>query len=64
MIWELLFIFFIVLIGAFVQGASGFGLGLVVMGFLPFILTVKESTLLVLSFLAATALIILFKNYR
>ncbi|AXF57253.1 sulfite exporter TauE/SafE family protein [Salicibibacter kimchii] len=64
MVWELLFVVFIVLVGAFVQGASGFGLGLVVMGFLPFILSVKESTLLVLSFLAATALTILVKNYR
>ncbi|QQK79107.1 sulfite exporter TauE/SafE family protein [Salicibibacter cibi] len=64
MVWELLFIVLIVLIGAFVQGASGFGLGLVVMGFLPFMLSVQESTLLVLSFLAVTAVTILIKNYR
>ncbi|SDI92021.1 sulfite exporter TauE/SafE family protein [Natribacillus halophilus] len=64
MFWELLLVFVIVMIGAFVQGASGFGLGLVAMGFLPLILTIQESTLLVLSFIAATALTILVRHYK
>ncbi|MBB6451161.1 hypothetical protein HNR44_003155 [Geomicrobium halophilum] len=62
--WDVVLIFVIVFIGAFVQGASGFGVGLVVMGFLPMFLTVIESTLLALSLLMVTALTILFKYYK
>ncbi len=64
MIWELLFIFLIILIGGFVQGASGFGLGLVVMGFLPLMLTIKESTLIVIALLLVASLSILRKIYK
>lgn len=35
MLWEYIFIFFIILIGSFIQGSTGFGMGLFVMGFLP-----------------------------
>ncbi|MDQ0253068.1 putative membrane protein YfcA [Evansella vedderi] len=45
----MLFIFFILLFGSFIQGASGFGFGIIAMSFLPFLFTVKESTLLVVS---------------
>ncbi|WP_100401139.1 sulfite exporter TauE/SafE family protein [Bacillus sp. FJAT-44742] len=64
MVWELVLVFFIVLLGGFIQGATSFGLGLVVMGFLPLFLTIKESTLLVLSLLFVASLHILLKYRR
>ncbi|WP_198507812.1 sulfite exporter TauE/SafE family protein [Bacillus sp. FJAT-45037] len=64
MIWEFVFIFIVVLIGGFVQGVSGFGLGLVVMGFLPLILSLKDSTLLVMSLLLVASLSIAVKTYK
>lgn len=45
---EWILIILILFIGSFIQGVSGFGFGLFSMGLLPFLLTVKESTLLVL----------------
>jgi uncharacterized protein len=38
----------ILLLGSFIQGVSGFGLGLISMSFLPILLSLKDSTLLVL----------------
>ncbi|PYZ96536.1 hypothetical protein CR205_12540 [Alteribacter lacisalsi] len=64
MILEILFLFAIVLVGGFVQGVSGFGLGLVVMGFLPFLFTVKESALLVMVLLLAASLSVLVRTWR
>lgn len=49
MVIELAIIFVILLIGSFIQGISGFGFGLFAMSFLPFMFTVKESTLLVVA---------------
>ncbi|MBU8906524.1 sulfite exporter TauE/SafE family protein [Desertibacillus haloalkaliphilus] len=46
---EWLIVFLILFVGSFVQGVSGFGFGLLAMGFLPLLFTVKESTLLVVS---------------
>lgn len=39
----------ILLIGSFLQGIAGFGSGLLAMGLIPLVLTVKESTLLLLA---------------
>ncbi|WP_026691262.1 sulfite exporter TauE/SafE family protein [Alteribacter aurantiacus] len=64
MIIELILLFLIILVGGFVQGASGFGLGLVVMGFLPLLLTIKESTLLVMVLLLVSALTIMKRVYQ
>ncbi|OLS38085.1 hypothetical protein BTR22_06165 [Alkalihalophilus pseudofirmus] len=64
MFFDLLIIFLIILVGGFIQGASGFGFGLVVMGFLPLFLTLKESTLIVVTLLLVAALSIIFKVYR
>jgi uncharacterized protein len=59
----LLIIIFILLIGSFIQGVSGFGLGLISMSFLPILLSLKDSTLLVLVSTAVISLKIVFK-YR
>ncbi|WP_238554396.1 hypothetical protein [Geomicrobium sp. JCM 19038] len=59
---EFLIIFLIVLVGAIVQGISGFGIGLVMMAFLPLFLTVKESTLLVISLLIIAAVTVIIKT--
>ncbi|TMW71087.1 sulfite exporter TauE/SafE family protein [Alteribacter natronophilus] len=64
MIIELIFLFAIILVGGFVQGVSGFGLGLVVMGFLPLLFTVKESALLVMVLLLTASLTVLVKTWR
>ncbi|WP_332692714.1 sulfite exporter TauE/SafE family protein [Halalkalibacter lacteus] len=62
--WDLLFVFVIVLIGGFIQGTSGFGFGLVAMGFLPVMLSIKESTLLVIALALVASLSILVKIYK
>lgn len=49
MLIQLMFIFFIFFIGSFIQGVSGFGFGMFAMSFLPFLFTVKDSALLVVS---------------
>ncbi|WP_018922898.1 sulfite exporter TauE/SafE family protein [Salsuginibacillus kocurii] len=61
---EILFVFFVLLIGSFIQGVSGFGFGLVAMGLLPFLFTVKDSTLLVISLAIVLAGSILIKEYK
>jgi uncharacterized protein len=60
---ELLFIISVLLIGSFIQGVSGFGLGLISMSFLPLLLPLKDSTLLVLVSTAVISLKIVYK-YR
>jgi len=60
----LIIIFFAVFIGAFIQGATGLGLGLVITAILPFFLTVKETTLLVLSLLIISGLTVTIKYYK
>lgn len=57
-------IFIAVFIGAFIQGATGLGLGLVITAILPFFLTVKETTLLVLSLLVISGLTVTLKHYK
>jgi uncharacterized protein len=64
MLWEIIFLFLIVLVGGFIQGVSGFGFGLVVMGFLPLFLTLKESTLIVIALLLVASCSILLKIYK
>ena len=64
MFLELLFIFLVVLAGGFIQGASGFGFGLLAMSFLPLFLSIKESTLIVISLLLIASLNIIFKLYK
>jgi uncharacterized protein len=60
---ELLFILVILFLGSLIQGVSGFGLGLISMSFLPLILPLKDSTLLVLVSTAVISLKIVIK-YR
>jgi uncharacterized protein len=62
--WDLVVIFIIVLLGSIIQGASGFGFGLVVMGILPLMLSVKDSTLLTMSLVVVMTLTILSKLYK
>ena len=65
MILEFGIIILILLLGSFIQGVSGFGFGLIAMSFLPFMFTVKESTLLVVSLalvLSVSIAIQLFKH--
>ncbi|GAK02732.1 hypothetical protein JCM19037_987 [Geomicrobium sp. JCM 19037] len=62
--WEFVVVFAIILLGAIVQGVSGFGLGLVAMGVLPLFLTIKESTLLVISLLVVAAATVVIKNAK
>ncbi|WP_227938186.1 sulfite exporter TauE/SafE family protein [Alkalihalobacillus deserti] len=64
MLWELVWFILIVLIGGFIQGASGFGFGLVAMGFLPLMLSLKESTLIVIALLLVASLSIILKVYK
>jgi uncharacterized protein len=59
----LLYIILILVIGSFIQGVSGFGLGLISMSFLPLLLPLKDSTLLVLVSTAFISLKIVYK-YR
>jgi uncharacterized protein len=60
---ELVIILLVLLIGSFIQGVSGFGLGLISMSFLPLLLPLKDSTLLVLVSTAVISLKIVYK-YR
>ncbi|GAA0364069.1 putative membrane protein YfcA [Bacillus horti] len=62
--WELIFVIGIFIIGSFVQGASGFGFGLVAMGMLPIMFSLKDSTLLVMSLTLILSLNILSKIYK
>ncbi|RKL68291.1 hypothetical protein CR203_07360 [Salipaludibacillus neizhouensis] len=64
MLTELFLIFIILFIGSFIQGVSGFGFGIIAMSFLPFIFTIKESTLLVVSLALITALSIVAQMYK
>ncbi|MFB4165262.1 sulfite exporter TauE/SafE family protein [Alteribacillus sp. JSM 102045] len=64
MVFEVLIVFAVLLLGSFLQGASGFGFGLFAMSFLPFLFTVKDSTLLVVSLALVTSLSIFIKVYK
>ncbi|PAK43176.1 sulfite exporter TauE/SafE family protein [Priestia megaterium] len=64
MIEELILVLFILFVGSFIQGVSGFGFGLFSMGFLPLFLTLKDSTLLVLALTIAISLNILFRFFK
>lgn len=64
MLWELIFIFFIILVGSFIQGSTGFGMGLFTMGFLPLFLPLKDSSLLVIFLLSILSLSIIIKLYK
>lgn len=59
--WELIVILSILFIGSFLQGTSGFGFGLFCMGLLPFFLSLKNSTLLVLALTVVISLSIVVK---
>ncbi|WP_280769639.1 sulfite exporter TauE/SafE family protein [Salipaludibacillus daqingensis] len=64
MVTELLIIFVILLIGSFIQGVSGFGFGLFAMSFLPFLFTIKESTLLVVALALILSVSIALQLFR
>jgi uncharacterized protein len=64
MIWELVIVCLVVLIGGIIQGATGFGFGLIVMGVLANLFTLKDSTLIVLSLILVTSLTIIIKLYK
>ncbi len=64
MVLEILFIAIVLLIGSFLQGASGFGFGLFSMAFLPFMFTLKDSSLLVISLALVTATMIFIKVHK
>ncbi|MFZ4452862.1 sulfite exporter TauE/SafE family protein [Salibacterium aidingense] len=57
-------VFIVLFIGSFIQGASGFGFGLFAMSFLPFLFTVKDSTLLVMALALVTCITIFLKVYK
>lgn len=58
MLTQLAIVFLILTIGSFIQGVSGFGFGIFAMSFLPFLFSVKDSTLLVVSLSAVLAAMI------
>lgn len=64
MLNELIFIIVLFFLGSFLQGVSGFGFGLFSMGFLPFMFTLRDSTLLVGALGLVIAFSILVKVYR
>ncbi|WP_209120987.1 sulfite exporter TauE/SafE family protein [Alkalihalobacillus sp. BA299] len=64
MLWEVIIVFIIVFIGGFIQGVSGFGFGLVAMGLLPVMFSLKDSTLIVISLLLVASISILLKIYK
>ena len=57
-------VFALVFIGAFLQGISGIGTGLVVVAVLPLFMTVKETTLIVLIILIFGGITVVLKYYR
>ncbi|WP_158737423.1 sulfite exporter TauE/SafE family protein [Alteribacillus sp. YIM 98480] len=64
MVFEMFIVFIVLFLGSFLQGASGFGFGLFAMSFLPFLFTLKDSTLLVVSLALVTSLSIFIKVYK
>lgn len=58
---EILLIMAILFAGSVIQGISGFGFGLFAMALLPFIFTVKESSLLVIALALVTSVTIMLK---
>ncbi|RXT06560.1 sulfite exporter TauE/SafE family protein [Ammoniphilus sp. CFH 90114] len=61
---QIIFIIAILFIGSFIQGTSGFGFGLFSMGLLPIMLTLKDSTLLVMSLTLITSSLIVARVYK
>ncbi|MGY4691324.1 sulfite exporter TauE/SafE family protein [Salibacterium sp. K-3] len=61
---EIMVIIAVLLIASFIQGVSGFGFGLFAMSFLPFMFSVKDSTLLVMALAMVTCLTIFLKVYH
>ncbi|WP_059105544.1 sulfite exporter TauE/SafE family protein [Shouchella shacheensis] len=64
MILDIVIIFFILFMGSALQGVSGFGFGLFSMSFLPFLFTLKQSSLLVIALSLIVAAIVLLKSWR
>jgi uncharacterized membrane protein YfcA len=64
MVFELAIVFIILLVGSFIQGTSGFGMGLFAMGLLPIMMPIKESSLLVISLTTIVSLTIVLKIYK
>jgi uncharacterized membrane protein YfcA len=62
--WEVLFVLFVLFIGSFIQGSSGFGFGLFSMGLMSIFLTVKDSTLIILALTLVISSGILVKLWR
>ncbi|WP_407267805.1 sulfite exporter TauE/SafE family protein [Radiobacillus sp. PE A8.2] len=62
--WEQIVILFIIFLGSFIQGSSGFGFGLVCMGVISIFLSVEESMLIVLALTAFLSSGILLKYRR
>lgn len=52
------------LIGAFIQGATGIGIGLTIAAILPLFMTVKDTTLIILTLLLFSGLAVVIKYYR
>jgi len=61
---EVIFVFFVILVGSILQGVSGFGLGLFTMGLLPIMFSLKDSTLLVMFLTLMASLSILLKIFK
>ena len=61
---EFIVILLILFIGSLIQGASGFGFGLISMGLLPVFLPLKNSTLLVVFLVSIISLEVVRKYYR
>nr|WP_144923474.1 sulfite exporter TauE/SafE family protein [Paenibacillus bovis] len=63
--FDIVLILFILFIGSFVQGISGFGLGLVSMGLLSIFLSVKDSTLILLTLtvILSSHVLLKLRNY-
>ncbi|TSB45933.1 sulfite exporter TauE/SafE family protein [Alkalicoccobacillus porphyridii] len=60
----LIIVFSVVLIGAFLQGATGLGIGLTIAAVLPMFMTVKDTTLIVLTLLVVSGITVVSKYYR
>jgi uncharacterized membrane protein YfcA len=61
---EISLILLILFLGSIIQGASGFGIGLVSMGLLSIFLTVKEGMLIILALTVVLSIFILLKLWK
>lgn len=62
--WELLGILLILFIGSFIQASSSIGFGLFAMGFLPMLISLQDSTLLIVSLAVVISLKIFIKYFK